>query len=737
VTFQQGGSWCSIAQPLLQELHLKPVNIHFPISVRRLHDSDQDLVGQEKLSFLEVLEDRPKEDQYLFYYNFLNQKRTKYVQSYNRSWPEPVYSKSKERANQTTFVLDFDSIHEESEADLASGIANMKALLGDKCLAVRSPSGGLHVVYFFNGKISEENYKRIQEAFVQTFFKKLSFYLDKNASLSLKYGFFHSQHIRNWANHGRLLLTPAKQTDARLFWNPKYGISADDILEILFLGHPLSNRSQQTLIKDFFNEASLYNLCMRSNDEEKRRRSIRAVQRGQAILVMGQNVHYRDKSLSEEICSRAQTEEYEAYYQLVKGAVGQGVCGAGGLQEVCGGPFDREEPSGSRCSLGTNEANQEGTCGTVLPGSSSQGDQHCDGHSDRLPADHGGGLPGNCSAESPVEFLQAVESLYQARWLSSEELGRSVQPHQVRSHGHRGKQLEESDYICLFECMREVLARSPGLGRYSPTDPGSTFRWIRHWHSSTRTGGHAQEILREFAQSCSIAWRLCHARVGMSFTDFVPESVPQADGAEVNAVEFLKDVEEKLETLMSTRVSERHKMTVRKLFREEQEFLLLGTEKLLKYLAMFAHQDVPVALGLEDVQKMFQTHVSRAGPLRKVLMAHLMRMEKDYVPCIKRREFYLRPDVLSKYVKVVNKQLDIEKELKDRGTWEAIRALVPASYRAFGLSVAEQMWHDALKRAQVNDLEKRLRGVSLYLQKLDKIGATPDADSFQRQKASY
>lgn len=706
-------------------------NLSFPIVARRLESTDQDLVGSEKIEFLEMMTSLEKNEQYILYYNFLNEQRIRAIGDQRR----PYYVKSNNRSRQTTFVLDFDNLTPSSIEPMNQAFEAFNAAVNGKAQLLVSPSGNRHVLYVVGGPASAKDYERIQKMVVDRFFKVQSYFLDKGVSYSLNTGFFHSQHLYGWIHKKMINISPSEQGARRNFWKRELEINFTELMNLIDECSPPEQRGIHELAEDvhrmirFIHTQNLRGVNL--NEDQETELNTERLLRGLA------EIGSREEGFSKftkEISTRAQTEEYKTTLQYIESIAGKTVQRASRLSTVR--DFLAQRAVGRRIDKDsdTNESNQDGDGEDSVPRASREGDGRSDS---RDSGDDGnkGTRPGDdFSNEHVLGIISDVKARCESRNFNVKKLGDLIWKNSLRGNGYWDTISEESDIKLLFSVLREALAGDSRIPESFRASPERLFIWLRHAGRYLRSVNSDETGLRSFAADAARCWRLCLKAQNVEVTLTGKEFSPERRINQEKVAAFVKELHKNIDFLVKDLPKDK-RQTILKMFREDLGFLERGSDAFLTRISSLYPiilKDMPVALGMEDFQEFFQTHNKKASALRHVFMSFCGNLAKDYTPCYKRREFYVDLCTIEDFIEISNSNTPSRTEdlivlLGNGRTWDTIKKFTKPMLMKLGLSKSRDIWYRALELSTANEPEKRKKDVDAFLDLLTK----------QREHADY
>ena len=242
-------------------------NVYFPFFVRRKWEKDNQIIPYLKISSLLLDKEKNKEKKYLVFYNRKNLEKIKQIKA-NRYIPfvEPTNDYSL----QTTFVIDFDIKQDSPEinAKILEGFSTLHSILNGKCLLIRSASGtGWHIIFVTNGNIEPKNYQQLQKDIISNLFAEIEEYIDYNASLSKRQGFYHLSYFPEWIERGYVNITKKDQGKKRNFWTSKITLDPFEIHSLQDNLVPFNKRDCYRLDSDIIKTLQFINRANEINNQ--------------------------------------------------------------------------------------------------------------------------------------------------------------------------------------------------------------------------------------------------------------------------------------------------------------------------------------------------------------------------------------------------------------------------------------------------------------------------------------
>lgn len=693
-------------------------NLTFPICARRTGATDNNLIGYESIEFLSLMSSFEKKDQYLLFYNFMNEKKIHTFGQHRK----PVFLRTNNRSPQTTFVIDFDNLVPSVSAEIDRRFEAFNNALNQKAIMVVSPSGNRHVIYVIRGRAPEDFYQRLQTVIIDTFFKSVESFIDKPSSMSIHRGFYHSQHLAHWIKNGLINATPSLQKKRGFFWNNSIVLNFAELYEILDDLQPIEKRKSYELVDDARRVLDyLQHISRGTENEEKVRNSERLCR---ILAELRSREKEKREKYTEKIIHRAKTEQYQAANECIQRLVSEDLRRSETVREIL---REMAEGDGSAGSSGHSRSDSQdsvssGVC--ELQGSSSTGDGCGDSRSFGHDGIKGRGYRDDSSDESLLGSLSNIRDALEARGVRLKELGDRLFQNTLRSHGHRDSCPEESDIGIFASIVRDSLDRDPRISRDIAASGERTYIWLRHAGRHLRNEGSSNRVLQEFAADAARCFRLYlktqNVEINLSGEEF-EQKIAVSKTAAINLIQM---AETRLPLLIKD-LSKHNRQTAMKLFREKGEFLENGTAAFLTRITELyplIKEHKPIAVGMEDFQNFFQTHGRKASLLRHVYMGFLGSVWKDHVPLMKRRQFQVDLEIINEIFKSERKTPDSVEEIimkiGNGRTWSAMKTYIKPMFHQLGLSKTQKIWYDALDLGTANDPELRKKDVMKFLEKL-------------------
>lgn len=682
-------------------------NFHFPICARPIWNREDQLVGTEKLSFLATMTAMDKNQQYLFFYNFLNQKHLKQIR--NR-WL-PYYVKTQTRSPATTFVIDFDNLQPTQLALLDEGFENLKKVCNNKCLMVNSPSGkGRHVIYIINGTVKEDLYARIQKCVIREYFQSLESYVDFGSSCSIHRGFFHSQHLIEWIQDGLINtnFSFAAKKSTKHFWDKKIRMNIKEYIEFLNNIQPLSSRKVHELIYD---GQLLIKIISNGEDNEffwqeaqKIYKEICTKEKGYykskaEDIFTGQDVRGDIKAFVRNENSQCQTEN-----QVIRKETSN----------------ERQAHRSERSDNASGEDSEESGDGNYpanIFGSGSEVYQECEE----------GAFERKYSSDFSYEFISwNVEKLCSAfaeRNISIERVANNLRLDIKRSYYSAQHNAKEGGFDSSIRSVYSHLENITGKRDISDNLLGTFSLWLR---LSTRVLRAKQIRSEEYRSLKSISWLVDYyvqKNTPNSYKSL--ENAPAYDSQFMNresCERLVNLVEEWMPTILN-KMNKESRQCVLKMFKD-REWLIQGSKALLSFLQKhykIVKKEQPLSIGLEDFQAFFGTHMKKASLLRRVFCGYLSKNKEEHIPHVKCVGYVIDQDLLSiihQNSRFPDSYERLAPMLGNGNTWNTIKKYLPVMKQNLDIDFVEKLWYNSLEISCANEKDTRKKNISNYLRKI-------------------
>lgn len=682
-------------------------NFHFPICARPLWNREDQLVGTEKLSFLATMTAMDKNQQYLFFYNFLNQRNLKQIR--NR-WL-PYYTKTQTRSPSTTFVIDFDELQPTQLALLDEGFENLKKVCNNKCLMVNSPSGkGRHIIYVINGVVKEDLYARIQKCVIRECFTHLGSYVDFGSSCSIHRGFFHSQHLIEWIQSGLVNTTFsfAAKKSTKHFWDKKIRMNVKEYFDFLNNIHPINSRKVHELIYDgqllikiisngeedgFFQQEAkkIYSeICSKENGYYK--------EKAESIFT-GYDVRGAIKAFIRDENSQCQTKNKD-FTKQTRNPEGQSY---------------RSEQSDKR-SGNDSEKNRDSGNQRNLSSDSAEFYQRCEE----------GVLRDRYTSDFSYEFISwNIEKLYATfteRNISIERVVYDLRLNIKRSYYTTHQYAEERSFDASIQSVYSHLESITGQRDISESLLGSFALWLRF---STRVFRSQQIYNQQYKILKDTAWLVNYyiqKKLPNQYKNL--ENAPNYDSQFINrelCERFIKLVEEWMPTVFN-KINKEGRQCLLKIFKD-REWLIKGVKALLSFLQKhfkIIKDEKLLNIGLEDFQAFFNTHVKKASLLRKVFCGYLAKDKDGYIPHVKCNGYIIDQNILAVIYNTDIFPSSYEKlapMLGNGNTWKTIQKYLSVMKQNLDIDFVEKLWYTSIEISCANEKELRKKNISNYLRK--------------------
>lgn len=624
----------------------KAQNIYFPFFVRRRWEKDTQIVPYIKINNLFLDQNRDKDKKYLVFYNKKNVQKIKQI---NANRYIPFVEPTNDFLAQTTFVIDFDlkeNLPEVTE-QIVRGFSRLNEILNGKCLLVKSSSGiGWHIIFVANGNIEPKNYQQLQKDIIQSLFADIQDYIDFNASLSKKQGFYHLAYFPEWIQKGYINTTKRQQGKNRNFWTSKIAL---DSFKIHFLQDqlvPFEQRDFSRLDNDlkktieFIDRAIVFNNQLVKTQYVNRFIGIIGSAFGstnfqiKALLSKYsiENIGKTHNAVAKYLVSNALAiARYTQYYRNIDNFLN---------------PTENLEPVENldRLALCSKDINFNKCVNSYF--SRKGGDKVS-------------------FFENEIKFL---DNLF-------------VDCLQISLIQNSQKCIEILDRCCSTIDDKDVLTQIKIIKRFIKF----VFE-IKHLEKKT------------FIQKNSYIWN------------------------EVFIENYLQTVFES--SFKDTEITRQNEQTLRKIWREEKDWLIAGFKNLLSFIypLKVAENNIFIDIGLEDFKQFWNTHERKATALRQVLMPSISKNINEYKPHWKRRGFMINWQFIDNFCTsgfVFTPQY-LASRMGNGNTWSIIRVYAKPLVINYGLHEACKMFNEAIWLSEAKNKKQRIREFALFARKIAK-----------------
>ena len=709
---------------------MKIKNLTLNICVRSKHASDSNLCGIEKLTFLEDMKSLPKDEQYLVNYNFLNQRKIREYQGRN----VPYWVRTEDRAKQTTFVIDFDKLDNITAALVDHEFQDLLLATNGKAIIACSPSGGRHVIYVFEGTAKEDTYRHIQRKTIAKFFPIGKRYVDVPSSESIHRSFYHSQHLIEWIKNDYVNVTPKQQGEKRFFWKEKLCQTTAERLRFCELIEPFHTRSYASLAETAHLYMSVWDFICRKNLNGPENQSHIET----CYKLLGElNSRREDKSegKTEEIFHRTESGKYPSALRYIQSHVSETICGNGAISAFRTNVAIRTRTISTSEPVPTASESEEPDRGDLVQPDSPESHGSLTSSDRRDVPNQTVGLQDDSRDGSILGCLQSLRSSLESRGFSIEDMVRAFQQNLFRSYNDGEDGTEKCYFYDFVQDLRNTLVGDPRSGWTRDTTIENGYIWLRSQRNHLRTYGKNGKSLREFTTAACLGIRLSAEFSGIKpAAEKIELPASKAKPGEIS--NFFNLLSSQLEVQIAGWTLD-NQQTIRKMFRDRPEHFMSGLSHFITHLKTLngvLQKELPIAIGLEDFQTYFQTHVKKAGLLRLLITEVLGVKTKGYIPHLRRNEYALDRSVLAEFldfsIEVPQSEAELLPHLGNGNTWRAICRFTRPMYTLLGIAETERIWYAALGLSTANDIEKRKQDIWIFLQNIE---STQNADNNERQ----
>lgn len=621
-------------------------NVYFPFFVRRRWEKDTQIIPYLKISNLFLDQQRDKEKKYLVFYNRKNLEKIKQIKS-NRYIPfvEPT----NDYLPQTTFVIDFDINQDLPEVNekIVRGFNKLYEALNGKCLLVRSSSGtGWHVIFVTNGNIEPKNYQQLQKDIIKNVFQDVEDYIDYNASLSKRQGFYHLAYFPEWIENGYINLTKKDQGKNRNFWTKKITLDPFEIHALQDTIVPFNKRDVYRLNDDIAKTVEFIEKARRLNAKSIENQYLvrfiniigeisasQSFQLKSLLTKFSFNNLKKDNPLAASVIEQniLNIAEYTGYYRAINGY------------------------------LNINAELEE--------------------------------------TNSVFDFLAAVHEI------------------NINKRVNDFFNSEEKNKIIFFDheisSLNNLFVKNFDVSLIN--NPDKCFLMI---DSFVKEALDKEDVarLKSIKRFIKFVFEFKSQKTDNTESKFVFQSNENF----VNT--FLETAFN--QNFDSLSISKQNQQTLKKIWREEQEWLKTGFNNLLSYIFQLkiAQNNIFIDIGLEDFKKHWNTHERRATALRQLLMPSLSKGVNEYKPHWKRRGFMIDwlffDNFLSKNFMFTPKYL--ANKMGNGNTWSVIRMYAKPLVANYGLYEACKIFNEAIWLSQAKHKKQRIREFALFARKISK-----------------
>ncbi len=624
----------------------KAQNIYFPFFVRRRWEKDTQIIPYFKINNLFLDQNKDKDKKYLVFYNKKNVEKIKQIKT-NRYIP--FVQPTNDFLPQTTFVIDFDLKENLPEVTdkIVDGFSRLSSILNGKCLLAKSSSGiGWHIIFVANGNIEPKNYQQLQKDIIHSLFHEVHDYIDFNASLSKKQGFYHLAYFPEWIEKGYVNTTKREQGKNRNFWTAKIALDSFEI-------HSL----QDHLIP--FEKRDFYRL---DNDLKK---TIEFIERASTFNNQNVKNQYATRFINIVGCV-LQSSNFQIQTLLSK----YSIANVQKTHPLAAKFLYNDTLNISRYTLYYREFD---------------------------------------SFLNPTECIEPVED-FNRLILLSREMNFNKSVGKYFSSGKNDKiayfepEIKFLDNLFL-DCLQISLIQNPE----------------KCLQLLDKNIGHVEE-----------KQIIADARAIKRFIKFVFEIKQlerkinnQKNNFILNDVfieNFLKKVFES--DYIDLIISKQNEQTLRKIWREEKQWLLDGFKQLLGFILhlKMAENNIFIDIGLEDFKQFWNTHERKATALRQLLMPSLSKNINEYKPHWKRRGFMVDWKLIENFcsTRFVFTPQYLASRLGNGNTWSIIRVYAKPLVINHGLYEACKIFNEAIWLSEAKNKKQRIREFALFARKISR-----------------
>jgi len=624
----------------------KAQNIYFPFFVRRRWEKDTQIIPYFKINNLFLDQNKDKDKKYLVFYNKKNVERIKQIKT-NRYIP--FVQPTNDFLAQTTFVIDFDlkeNLPEVTEK-IVDGFSKLSSVLNGKCLLVKSSSGlGWHIIFVANGNIEPKNYQQLQKDIIQSLFLEIQDYIDFNASLSKKQGFYHLAYFPEWIQKGYINATKREQGKNRSFWTSKIAL---DSFEIHFL--------QDNLVP--FENRDFYRL---DNDLKK---TVEFIDRAAAFNNQSIKIQYINRFIN-IVGSICESSNFQIRSLLSKYSV--------------------------------ENINKTHTLAAQFLASDAL---NISKYSHYYRAFD--------NFINPVEQSEPVEDFNRFILLS-----RQINFNKIVNRYFTSGKTDKASYFeaeiktldnLFSDCLQISLVKNPekcvqALDKNIELIDEKTII------------GEAKAIKRFIKFVFEI--KQLERKINTQKSNFILN--------DVFADNFLKTTFESDYTDLM--ISKQNEQTLKKIWREEKEWLVTGFKQLLVFILhlKIAENNVFIDIGLEDFKQFWNTHERKATALRQLIMPSLSKNINEYKPHWKRRGFMIDWKLIDNFcsTRFVFTPQYLATRMGNGNTWSIIRVYAKPLVINHGLYEACKIFNEAIWLSEAKNKKQRIREFALFARKISR-----------------
>lgn len=621
-------------------------NLYFPFFVRRKWEKDNQIIPYLKISSLLLDKEKNKEKKYLVFYNRKNLEKIKQIKT-NRYIPfvEPTNDYSL----QTTFVIDFDIKQDLPEINqkILDGFAQLHSIMNGKCLLVRSASGtGWHIIFVANGNIEPKNYQQLQKDIINNLFKEVEEYIDYNASLSKRQGFYHLSYFPEWIQNGYINITKKDQGKNRSFWTNKITL---DPFEIHFLQDnlvPFNQRDAYRLDSDIIKTLQFINRANEINNQ-----SIQNQYLHRLINIIGEISESKNFQLK-NLLTKFHFEFIKTHYPNAAIVIQKDILHiaryVGYYRAIDEFLYTKkifqESNDIHKFVLSIKEINLNKKVNIFF----------------------------NSGEKDKISFFEPEITLLNNLFIDCFDISLVNNPAKCFA-------ILDS-YVKCFEEKSEINCIQ------------SIKRFIKFIFEIKN--------LERKTDQFEVNFQINEEKV-CKFLDCIFQS-----------------------DLSDLAISKHNQQTLKKIWREEKNWLLNGFKNLIAsiYQLKIAQNNIFIDIGLEDFKKYWNTHERRAIALRQLLMPNLSKDINEYKPHWKRRGFMIDWQIISNFC--IKNFVFTAKYLADKmgngNTWAVIRSYAKPLVINYGLYEACKIFNEAIWLSEAKNKKQRIREFALFARKISK-----------------
>lgn len=621
-------------------------NIYFPFFVRRRWEKDNQIIPYLKICNLFLDRQRSKDKKYLVFYNRKNLQKIKQIK--NNKYI-PFVEPTNDYLTQTTFVIDFDLKEELPGVNekILDGYQKLNEFLNDKCLLVRSSSGfGWHIIFVANGNIEPKNYQQLQKDIINFLFSGIEEYIDYNASLSKKQGFYHLAHFPDWIENGYINITQKNQGKARKFWTDKIALNTFEIHELQDKICPFQNRTVDRLDADIS-------------------KTLEFIEKSYKLNVVNIQNSYLLR-LTNIIGEVSQSENFQIQSLLHK----YNFSSIKNKQPLAAEAIESNIRNISRYSGYYNFINR---------------------------------------------YLE-IEEEYQD-FFNVDLFADDLQKINLNKKVNQFFASNQKDKISYFQDeikkVDDIFIKHAKISLIEHTQ--GAFNYLQ--------GLISKNSDKNVLSGLSIAKRFIKFvfEIRNNFK-LEKEDVPLFQANEQFVDSFLEKTF--TQTFDHLLISKQNQQTLKKIWREERDWLKAGFNNLLFFIfrLKMSQENIFIDIGLEDFKKYWNTHERKATALRQLIMPGLAKSVNEYKPHWKRRGFMIDwiffDNFLSKDFIFTPKYL--AGKMGNGNTWQVIRIYAKPLVNNYGLYEACKIFNEAVWLSEAKNKRQRIREFAVFARKISK-----------------